>query len=57
MPLTINQLPNGEYKEILQDAYDRGKAIMGEYGLDVTQIFILGLADIIKDMKKGETDE
>ena len=52
MHLTLNQLPNGEYKEILQDAYDRGKGIMGEHRLDTTQLFILGLADIIKDMKK-----
>ena len=57
MHLTINQLPNGEYKEVLQDAYDRGKEILGEHGLDITQIFILGLADIIKDMKKGETHD
>lgn len=49
---TINQLPHGEYRELMKEAMERGKkCILGEY-LPGTDIILIGVIDIVKDLHK-----
>ena len=50
--VTPNQLPYGEYRDVLEDAFNRGIKIMGsEHSVEGNFLLIIGLADIINEIK------
>ena len=52
MKLTIDQLPDGDYKEVLKEAVDKGEAAMSTHSMDNIGLAIIGLSEIIREQKK-----
>ena len=56
MSISVEQLPDGEYREVLEEAMERGLSVAGSdknWSLDGNLLLIIGLADIIREMKEA----
>jgi len=52
----ITDLPDAEYKSVLEDAKKRAAALLGGVELDGISTFIIGLADIIRELQNEVRD-
>ena len=52
MKLTIDELPDGYYKEVLKEAVDKGVAVMSPHQMGTIELAIIGLSEIIRDQQK-----